>query len=152
MRNIIRNAYSLLFTACLLVSATPETLAQKNFSPKISPGSSEKSKSSGNSRARTKKRRKRGCATYRSPRYRRMLQNWQKPPKIPKPKYRDGFRDLTLYAVNHGERIRVDHHCVVEDRVGLCQVKVGVIGQGQRSFPVRAGFIFNLNFDQNTQI
>jgi uncharacterized protein YcbK (DUF882 family) len=36
-----------------------------------------------------------------------MVRNWRKPPKIAKPKYREGYRDLTLYAVNHGERIRV---------------------------------------------
>ena len=35
-----------------------------------------------------------------------MLENWKKPPKIPKPAFRDGFRDLALYAVNHGERLR----------------------------------------------
>ena len=36
-----------------------------------------------------------------------MVRNWQKKPKVPKPRYRDGYRDLILYAVNHGERVRV---------------------------------------------
>lgn len=53
-----------------------------------------------------KKRRRRRCSSHASPRYRQMVKNWRKQPKIPKPKFRDGFRDLTLYAVNHGERLR----------------------------------------------
>jgi len=36
-----------------------------------------------------------------------MMRRWRQVPKIPKPHHRDGFRDLTLYSVNHGERIRV---------------------------------------------
>ncbi len=36
-----------------------------------------------------------------------MVHNWQKAPKIPAPKYRGGYRDLVLYSVNHGERIRI---------------------------------------------
>jgi uncharacterized protein YcbK (DUF882 family) len=36
-----------------------------------------------------------------------MVRNWQRVPGIPKPRWRDGFRDLTIYSVNHGERIRV---------------------------------------------
>ncbi|MCP4603076.1 MAG: YcbK family protein [Proteobacteria bacterium] len=36
-----------------------------------------------------------------------MVRRWQRVPKIPKPRYREGFRDLTVYAVNLGERIRV---------------------------------------------
>ena len=55
---------------------------------------------------RIRKRRPR-CSGYASPKYRRMVRNWQKPPKIRKPRYRDGFRDLTLLAVNFGERLRV---------------------------------------------
>ncbi|MCP4674970.1 MAG: YcbK family protein [Deltaproteobacteria bacterium] len=42
-----------------------------------------------------------------SPRYRRMVRRWQKVPKIRKPRFREGFRDLTVYAVNLGKRIRV---------------------------------------------
>ena len=58
-------------------------------------------------RPRVARRRRSRCSGYASPQYRRMVRNWQKPPKISKPKYRDGFRDLTLYAVNFGERLRV---------------------------------------------
>ena len=54
-----------------------------------------------------RQRRRRGCATYASPQYKRMVRNWQKTPKIPAPKYHSGLRDLVLYSVNHGERIRV---------------------------------------------
>lgn len=36
-----------------------------------------------------------------------MIRNWQTVPKIPPPKYRDGYRELVLYSVNHGERIRI---------------------------------------------
>ena len=53
-----------------------------------------------------KKKKRRRCSQYASPRYRRMVRNWRKLPKIPKPKYRAGYRDLTVYAVNHGERER----------------------------------------------
>jgi uncharacterized protein YcbK (DUF882 family) len=53
-----------------------------------------------------KKKRRHGCSSFAEPRYRKMVRNWQIRPKIPKPKYRKGLRDLTLYSVNHGERIR----------------------------------------------
>jgi uncharacterized protein YcbK (DUF882 family) len=54
-----------------------------------------------------KKKRRRRCRTYAPPRYKKMVRNWQKVPKIPKPRYREGYRDLTLYSVNLGERVRV---------------------------------------------
>jgi uncharacterized protein YcbK (DUF882 family) len=60
-----------------------------------------------NPAARKSKKRKRGCSCYASAKYRRMVRNWQKVPKIPKPKFRDGYRELVLYSVNHGERIRI---------------------------------------------
>jgi uncharacterized protein YcbK (DUF882 family) len=47
------------------------------------------------------------CRAYASPTYRKMVRRWQTIPSIPKPKWRAGFRDLTLYSVNLGERIRV---------------------------------------------
>jgi len=56
---------------------------------------------------RKKPRRQRGCRMYASPSYRKMVHRWQTVPTIPKPKWRAGFRDLTLYSVNLGERIRV---------------------------------------------
>jgi uncharacterized protein YcbK (DUF882 family) len=55
----------------------------------------------------TKSRHGRGCRMYAPPSYRKMVQRWHKVPPIPKPKWREGFRDLTLYSVNLGERIRV---------------------------------------------
>ncbi len=54
-----------------------------------------------------KKTRRRGCSSFAEPRYRKMVRNWQVPPKIPKPKYKKGYRDLVLYSVNKGERIRL---------------------------------------------
>jgi uncharacterized protein YcbK (DUF882 family) len=54
-----------------------------------------------------KKAKARRCKAWASPGYNRMLRNWRKVPKIPKPRFRDGFRDLTVYAVNLGARIRV---------------------------------------------
>jgi uncharacterized protein YcbK (DUF882 family) len=36
-----------------------------------------------------------------------MVRNWQKVPRIPKPRYRAGYRDLALYSVNLRERIRI---------------------------------------------
>jgi uncharacterized protein YcbK (DUF882 family) len=52
----------------------------------------------------TKKRR---CRSYANPRYRRVLAKWRQVPRTPKPKFREGLRDLTIYAVNLGERVRV---------------------------------------------
>jgi uncharacterized protein YcbK (DUF882 family) len=36
-----------------------------------------------------------------------MMRRWRAVPKIPKPRFREGLRDLVIYSVNHGERIRV---------------------------------------------
>ncbi len=54
-----------------------------------------------------KRRRKYRCRTRSSPQYKKMVRNWRKVPRIPKPRWRAGYRDLTLYSVNLGERIRV---------------------------------------------
>ncbi len=54
-----------------------------------------------------KRKRTRKCRSWASARYRRMKRNWQRVPKIPKPRYREGFRDLVVNAVNIGERARV---------------------------------------------
>jgi len=54
-----------------------------------------------------RRRRRRRCSSYTSFRYKRMKRRWQKIPKIPAPKWRAGYRDLTIYSVNLGERIRV---------------------------------------------
>lgn len=54
-----------------------------------------------------KAHKRRGCRAFASPEYRRMVRNWRKVPEIPAPRYRDGFRDLTFYSVNLGERIRL---------------------------------------------
>jgi len=35
-----------------------------------------------------------------------MKANWQKPPGVKPPEWRDGYRDLTIYAVNLGIRVR----------------------------------------------
>ncbi len=56
---------------------------------------------------KVKRKQRRGCRTHASLRYRRMMQRWSKVPRIRRPRYRDGFRELVIYAVNHGERIRV---------------------------------------------
>lgn len=55
----------------------------------------------------SKKSRKRRCRSYSNPRYKQMVRNWQKVPRIPEPQYRAGYRDLTIYSVNLGERVRV---------------------------------------------
>jgi uncharacterized protein YcbK (DUF882 family) len=56
---------------------------------------------------KTKKRKRRRCRSYAKPAYKKMVRNWQKVPKIPKPRHRAGYRDLTIYSVNLGERVRV---------------------------------------------
>jgi uncharacterized protein YcbK (DUF882 family) len=50
---------------------------------------------------------KKRCSRYVSPQYKKMKRRWQKVPKIPKPKWRNGYRDLTFYAVNLGKRVRI---------------------------------------------
>jgi uncharacterized protein YcbK (DUF882 family) len=54
-----------------------------------------------------RKTKKRRCRAYANPRYKQMVRNWQKVPRIQKPRYRAGYRDLTIYSVNLGERARV---------------------------------------------
>jgi len=49
---------------------------------------------------------KKGCSRYVSPAYQQMKRNWQKVPTIPEPKWRGGYRDITIYSVNLGERFR----------------------------------------------
>ncbi len=56
---------------------------------------------------RRHKKRVRRCYTGASPRQRRTIRRWQRVPRIRKPKYREGFRDLVIHSVNLGERIRV---------------------------------------------
>jgi len=53
------------------------------------------------------KPRPRRCRAYAEPRYRTMVRNWQKVPRIAEPRYRAGYRDLTVYSVNLGERVRI---------------------------------------------
>lgn len=55
---------------------------------------------------RPSKRRLR-CRSWSTPEYRAMKRRWQRRPDIPKPRYRDGFRDLAFYSVNHRESTRV---------------------------------------------
>lgn len=52
-------------------------------------------------------RRKARCRVYTPPRYRKMAKGWQAVPRLPKPRYRAGYRDLALVSVNLGERVRV---------------------------------------------
>ncbi|MBN2528139.1 MAG: DUF882 domain-containing protein [Deltaproteobacteria bacterium] len=56
---------------------------------------------------RKHKRRRRGCDRSASSQYKRMRSRWQKVPRINAPRWRDGYRDLALYAVNLGIRVRV---------------------------------------------
>lgn len=50
---------------------------------------------------------RRGCVAHASPRYQRMIRRWSRVPQIRRPRYRDGYRELVIYDVNHGERVRV---------------------------------------------
>ncbi len=58
-------------------------------------------------KSKKKKRHRYRCRTKTSPEYKKMVRNWRKVPRIPKPRWRAGYRDLTMYSVNLGERIRV---------------------------------------------
>jgi uncharacterized protein YcbK (DUF882 family) len=53
-----------------------------------------------------RRRTRRRCQSSVSSSYRKMLSRWRSTPKIPKIQYRNGLRDLALYAVNTGERVR----------------------------------------------
>jgi uncharacterized protein YcbK (DUF882 family) len=57
--------------------------------------------------AATKRRKRFRCRSHASPDYRNALRSWQKASALPETKYRDGYRDLTLYAVNLGESVRI---------------------------------------------
>ena len=54
-----------------------------------------------------KRRRHRGCDHSAPAQYKKMRHNWQKVPKVKKPQWRNGFRDLNIYSVNLGIRVRV---------------------------------------------
>jgi uncharacterized protein YcbK (DUF882 family) len=54
-----------------------------------------------------KKKARARCRVYTPPRYRQMAANWRKVPRIPAPRWREGYRDLVLVSVNLGERVRV---------------------------------------------
>jgi uncharacterized protein YcbK (DUF882 family) len=58
-------------------------------------------------KSKKKRSRKRRCRAYAKPQYKKMVRNWQKVPRIPEPRHRAGYRDLTIYSVNLGERVRV---------------------------------------------
>ena len=53
-------------------------------------------------KSKKKRRRKYRCRAKSSPQYKKMVRNWRKVPKIPKPRWRAGYRDLTMYSVNLG--------------------------------------------------
>ena len=78
-------------------SATPakEAAAEEPSAPEVK------------KKRKKKKRRRYRCRTKTSPQYKKMVRNWRKMPRIPKPRWRAGYRDLTMYSVNLGERIRV---------------------------------------------
>ncbi len=82
-------------------SATPakEAAEEALSAPEVKKKSKKKSKK--------KRRRKYRCRARSSPQYKKMVRNWRKVPRIPKPRWRAGYRDLTIYSVNLGERIRV---------------------------------------------
>ncbi len=82
-------------------STTPatEAAAEALSTPEVKKKSKKKSKK--------KRRRKHRCRANSSPQYKKMVRNWRRVPKIPKPRWRAGYRDLTMYSVNLGERIRI---------------------------------------------
>ncbi len=70
-----------------------------------SPAADEKKPAAKAKKKRPGRRRTR-CSVYTPPRYRRMARGWRLVPRIPKPRYREGYRDLVLASVNLGERVR----------------------------------------------
>ncbi len=88
-----------LISAALLFSIPSSSIGADENQPKV-----EKTTSHYKKKHRKKRRR---CDSYVSPRYSRMIRRWQRIPEIRKPRFREGYRDLTVYAVNLGKRIRV---------------------------------------------
>ena len=82
-----------------------EVSAAASLSGTVTPSVDDTKKSRAKKKKPTAKRRRR-CQAVASAGYRKMLANWRKPPNIARAKYREGLRDLSIYAVNLGERIR----------------------------------------------
>ena len=83
-----------------------KTTTQEKQKKETTSQTSKKSSSHTKKKEVGKKQRWR-CSAYTSPQYKRMVGRWRKVPKISGPKYRAGYRDLTIYSVNMGERVRV---------------------------------------------
>lgn len=83
----------------------PDVPAPAEQQPQVGPEAQPPAK--GKPAVRHRAKRGPRCRAYASPAYRKMVRRWQTVPQIPKPRWRAGFRDLTLYSVNLGERIRV---------------------------------------------
>jgi uncharacterized protein YcbK (DUF882 family) len=87
------------------VAAVPDEPVPEQTKQKIEAAEKKTEKKKRKSKKKKKKRRR--CRAYANPTYKKMLRNWQKVPRIPKPRFRAGYRDLTIYSVNLGERVRV---------------------------------------------
>ncbi len=98
-------------TNFLLFSLIADGLfADEKTAPRPTTGDREKKiekKSTEKKVKKKRKKKKRRCRSYAKPRYRKMVRRWRQPPKIPKPRYREGYRDITFYAVNLGQRARL---------------------------------------------
>ena len=85
----------------------PFDLAHHADSQRLEVSGQAKYADGGNLTAGTAKRRKWGCDHSASAQYKKMRRHWQEAPKVRKPQWRNGYRDLMLYAVNLGIRVRV---------------------------------------------
>ncbi len=90
-----------------VAESTAKVPAKTTKATGASSGKTAKKQVSKSKKHKKKRKRRRGCRAYATPQYKKMVRNWRKTPQIPKPRWRDGYRDLTLYSVNHGERVRV---------------------------------------------
>jgi uncharacterized protein YcbK (DUF882 family) len=106
-----KRTFAALPLAALLAGSTASAQAPRVPDPAVEPPQPQPSPppaaAAESKPAHRKPRAGRGCRMYAPPSYRQMIRRWLTVPPIPKPKWRDGFRDLTLYSVNVGERIRV---------------------------------------------
>ncbi|MCK9524050.1 MAG: DUF882 domain-containing protein [Proteobacteria bacterium] len=91
-------------------TATPATPPQKappkKAPPQKAPPKKAPPQKAPPKKAPPKKKAPPPCSRATTPAYRQMKLNWQKMPAIPPPKWRDGYRDLTFYAINTGKRVR----------------------------------------------
>jgi len=100
MDHVMKRLNPLLLLLCIALG-TPLAPAQADTS--VQPEVRPKAKNP----PRRRPKRARRCNPRATPRYRQMVRRWQRVPKVRKPRYREGLRDLSIASVNTGKRVRL---------------------------------------------